>query len=332
MDEPRLVSRELNVQEVLQRYYSTLTLPLIPSNPTPPTLLDLLYVFSLISSRGFMLDTYHQIGIPPFCDMFNHSSTSAHTSLLCDADVCPTCGSLPACPHDQSDPDRLQGLSPEYLDKITEEGESVDMRAERDIAAGVEVFSCYEEGLTPAKALVGYGFLPSDANGMKVDWGAREILDEASGPVFMQVLQNGRVESEAFKDEQGAGSDEERLLGQFPKGQGGLFELRGNGQISINTFTAIYIRTAIQEGTEFEDLEDLEQAIIRDISVLQADCNLPNIDTPSQVLRAVIKAIGGLLQDRLNGMYKPGYKAEEIERMILVSTCFSLLMYIALTI
>lgn len=99
----------------------------------------------MISTRGFVIDDYHTIGLLPLCDLFNHSTSAPHTSLLSDAGVCPLCGSLQECAHN-ADTGRESKSQGRQDGAGTEEG-VVDMRVERRVKRGEEVMSCYEEGV-----------------------------------------------------------------------------------------------------------------------------------------------------------------------------------------
>lgn len=282
-----------------------------------------------------MLDSYHQIGIPPYCDMFNHSSTSAHTSLLCDVGVCSECGSLQPCQHDELDsngrPERLEGIEPAYLARMAErgEGEQVDMRAERDISAGVEVFSCYEEGLTSAKALVGYGFAPSEPTRSRISWGPWDILDKSSAGRFIHIMKRGVITAELFGDDKEEDWEFSKPLFR-PGGSAALgsFDLSmdGDGTLSIDLLTAIHARTFHKWRRGLDNFNDQDDAVIRDAKALQAVADaqlglagLKRLGDETGTLRPLIRAVVQLLEDRLGAAHRPELSPEEIEKEILVS-------------
>lgn len=180
----------------LKHYYANTLMALLPSTstststsdlPSTPTLREFLHAYSLVSSRGFVIDAYHTIGMIPFCDMFNHSSSAPHTALSVDAGVCETCGSLLRCEHDQvadvedEMPERLADLSQAYLGTLQAEGvaDKVDMRAHRDIKAGEQIMSCYDEDKSNAALLVDYGFI-DDRSNTRVPW--RLGVPDGPGP------------------------------------------------------------------------------------------------------------------------------------------------------
>jgi hypothetical protein len=100
--------------------------------------------------------------------MFNHSTSDPHTSLLTDGCVCIECGSLQECQHPSN---RLDGLDGRY---ISSSENVVEMRAEREIKCGEQVFSCYEEAVGDGKLLVEWGFI--EGKEAEITWTPREVL------------------------------------------------------------------------------------------------------------------------------------------------------------
>jgi hypothetical protein len=61
-------------QEDLHLYLQA-TVDFFPStafSKQPPTQLDMLYAYSLVSSRAFQVDVFHVAAIVPLADAFNH--------------------------------------------------------------------------------------------------------------------------------------------------------------------------------------------------------------------------------------------------------------------
>lgn len=103
--------------------------PLTAFSPTPPSQLDMLYAYSLVSSRAFQVDVYHGAAIVPLADAFNHQelnnvcfevSRISPCNLLVDIQtdaagrqsddfVCEDCGSLATCEHDD-----IEGVEPRW--------------------------------------------------------------------------------------------------------------------------------------------------------------------------------------------------------------------------
>lgn len=111
--------------------------------------------------------------------MFNHSTSNPHTSLLTDGCVCTECGSLQECQHPSN---RLDGLDGRY---ISSSENVVEMRAEREIKCGDQVFSCYEEGVGDGKLLVEWGFM--EGKEPEITWTPREVLSGAALRDFVGI-------------------------------------------------------------------------------------------------------------------------------------------------
>jgi hypothetical protein len=194
----------------------------------------------MVSSRGFALDTYHLIGLIPFCDMFNHSTSAPHTSLTVDPNVCEECGSLLRCEHDGPNPDRLESLSAEYLAKLEADGmaDMVDMRVQRNIRSGEQVFSCYDEEHADAELMVEYGFI--EGRNTSITWNHREFLNPRYPETiqrFMSLLE--RIPEPELED----GYDLTPLVGP-PGEQPEPLVLRPNGELSRSLLTILFNKMA----------------------------------------------------------------------------------------
>lgn len=194
----------------------------------------------MVSSRGFALDTYHLIGLIPFCDMFNHSSSAPHTSLSVDSNVCEECGSLLQCEHDGPNPERLESLSAEYLAKLEADdmADMVDMRVQRNIRSGEQVFSCYDEEHADAELMVEYGFI--EGRNTSITWNHREFLNPRYPETiqrFMSLLE--RIPEPELED----GYDLTPLVGP-PGEQPEPLVLRPNGELSRSLLTILFNKMA----------------------------------------------------------------------------------------
>ncbi|BGP36196.1 hypothetical protein JCM10450v2_000094 [Rhodotorula kratochvilovae] len=146
-------------QSVLRRFYDTIALPLLSSLPStsaspvsPPSFTTFQHAYTLVSSRAFQVSSFHPLALVPLADAFNHSDPP-HVHLASDAWVCPECGRLDACPHD----DESAGAT--AAAREAREEETVDMVSEREIDPGEEVFNTYGSGLSNAHLVAAYGFL-----------------------------------------------------------------------------------------------------------------------------------------------------------------------------
>ncbi|TFK82917.1 SET domain-containing protein [Polyporus arcularius HHB13444] len=147
-------------------YYKFDVEPLLFSHDLVPSLSGFLHAYSLVCSRAFLVDAYHGLSMVPVADAFNHAQNN-HVQLASEYDVCPECGSLAECPHDQEDsiePSRHEHPAEDVMD-------TVDMVAVRPIPAGVEIFNTYGAHLGNAALLARYGFVLDGCEADKVTFG-----------------------------------------------------------------------------------------------------------------------------------------------------------------
>ncbi|KAG7448678.1 SET domain-containing protein [Guyanagaster necrorhizus] len=125
------------------------------------------HAYSLVSSRAFLIDAYHGLSMVPIADAFNHSQEN-HVHLESEYDVCPECGSLKECPHDDE-----PSLAPENLE------DHFEMVSNTLIPSHGEVFNTYGETLSNAQLLLRYGFILDVNDNDQVIWGIDELLEDA---------------------------------------------------------------------------------------------------------------------------------------------------------
>jgi hypothetical protein len=263
----------------------------------------------MVSSRGFALDTYHLIGLIPFCDMFNHSSSTPHTSLSVDANVCEECGSLLRCEHDEPNPERLQSLSAEYLAKLEADGmaDMVDMRVQRNIRSGEQVFSCYDEEHADAELMVEYGFIEGGITA--ITWSYRDFLDPNHPEIaqrFMSLLQ---------RDPDPEGHEvvyEKPLVGPpYPAGQGPEpLVLRPNGEISRSLATILFNASA-------DDQHSIEQVGDHlDLVLHKLNHQDPS---PRPGLQRMVHGVCDLIEKRLASFHRNDMSLDELSDHVQVS-------------
>jgi hypothetical protein len=263
----------------------------------------------MVSSRGFALDTYHLIGLIPFCDMFNHSSCTPHTSLSVDSNVCEECGSLLQCEHDEPNPERLQSLSAEYLAKLEADGmaDMVDMRVQRNIRSGEQVFSCYDEEHADAELMVEYGFI--EGRNTSITWNHRQFLDpERPERIqrFMSLLE--RTPEPELED----GYDLTPLVGP-PGEQPEPLVLRPNGELSRSLITILFNWSA-EDYDSFEYQGEMFDRVVRHLKYRRREDRCP------QTLR-MVDGVCELVEKRLATFHRHKDPTQDIEDYVEVSTC-----------
>ncbi|GAA5849142.1 hypothetical protein JCM9279_005802 [Rhodotorula babjevae] len=153
-------------EAVLERFYNDVALPLLSSLPSTslaslPSLSTVLDAYTLVASRAFQVSSFHPLALVPLADAFNHWDPP-HVHLASDAWVCPECGTLGACVHDdEGEPEREResALGPPRTSSARDEAETVDMVCERDVEPGEEVYNTYGGALSNAHLVAAYGFL-----------------------------------------------------------------------------------------------------------------------------------------------------------------------------
>jgi hypothetical protein len=131
------------------------------------------HAFSLVSSRAFVVDAYHGLSMVPIADAFNHIidnhvhlevkataidySHIDETHAQSDYDVCPECGAVDECTHDQNEGTSVAGIAgtPAMSPSLKP---TYDMVTNTGVPPGEEVFNTYGETLNNAQLLCQYGF------------------------------------------------------------------------------------------------------------------------------------------------------------------------------
>ncbi|GEM12249.1 SET domain containing protein [Rhodotorula toruloides] len=146
--------RRIGMNRTRLRDFYTSALPLLlrQARTTAPSFEVFALAYYLVSSRAFQVDAYHSLALVPLADVFNHSDPP-HVHFASETWVCPECGKLDRCEHDDAGE-----LVPNADVKIAAEDDTCDMVVEQAIEAGEEVFNTYGQ-LSNAKLLASYGFL-----------------------------------------------------------------------------------------------------------------------------------------------------------------------------
>ncbi|KAJ7490544.1 hypothetical protein FB451DRAFT_621547 [Mycena latifolia] len=134
-----------------------------------PTLADFYLAYARVSSRSFLVDSYHGLSMVPIADAFNHAQEN-HVHLESDFDVCPDCGSLQRCVHDDTTADfdsrpTIAGDAEEFYEMV----------ANMAIPPNTEVFNTYGETLSNAELLVQYGFILEGNDNDRLTWTLHDL-------------------------------------------------------------------------------------------------------------------------------------------------------------
>lgn len=264
----------LTYQADLQSYY-TLTsphLPLTSAHPTASPFLAFIHCFTLISTRAFVIDLYRPTALVPFADILNHSSTP-HTSLASDDFVCHICGSLSRCSHDPINPDGIPyrllaaDIGERQREQLAKNGggqeDTVEMRAEREVSEGEEVWNSYGE-IGDAALLAEWGFLGGEYAGEGLTWeiediggdkGLEELWQRVSEPVqhckrsdrvngtdsnlFTALCGNGQAKPPNSDNDE----NNSTLIALPNSSRPNLLSLSLSGQISFPLFLLLYLHS-----------------------------------------------------------------------------------------
>ncbi|KAI9230137.1 MAG: hypothetical protein DHS80DRAFT_29083 [Piptocephalis tieghemiana] len=135
----------------IQEDYTTVVQPLIqayPSTfPAPHFTLEVYReVSSVVASRAFQVDNYHEDAMVPLADVFNHKTKGEHVHLENDGEVCPACGAGDGCIHhsatddddDEEDEDEDEGegeeVEEDQLDSLIDISPSSDSDSDSEDA------------------------------------------------------------------------------------------------------------------------------------------------------------------------------------------------------
>jgi len=201
---------------------------------------------------------------------------------------------------------------------MEKEVDSVDMRSEREIKEGEEVFNSYGRGIGDARLLVEWGFIEGEFAGHGLEWGVDEILtsllregDDVKEikKAWKEIVEKGSVALELYPDGD-LDEDTERLISPplTSSSDDLILNLNHNGQVSLNIWIALYLLCRPSPTTL---TERIELDIVTSVNALETANISPNptLDaTTIETSRLVVR----LLKKRMEGMYRPEMPMEEL--------------------
>jgi hypothetical protein len=200
------------------------------------------------------------------------------------------------------------------------EVDSVDMRSEREVREGEEVFNSYGRDIGDSRLLVEWGFLEGEFAGHGLEWSLAELLSnsgrgkQGSGKsikeVWEDIVTRGGVALELYPDEDPDDDGQKLICPPITTSSSDpehILNLNHNGQISLNIWIALYLR--------FHSLptysEELEAGIIKSVNALEMANISPN-PTLDATSIATSRLVVNLLKGRSNGMYRPEVPMEAL--------------------
>lgn len=305
----------------LEQFYENTKHLLRPtkSYPKPSPLEAYFHAYSLVSTRAFLIDLYHTLALVPFADILNHCSEH-HTSLASDDFVCHICGSLATCTHDSSSltgvPERLAHLDERSRRKIESEPDSVDMRVERSAEGGEEVMNTYGEGISDSRLLVEWGFVQGEFAGEGISWDLEEVIghdiDGLHG-IWREIVTRGAVTLDLFPDMDMLDRDVEdhHLIGQPSTKDPTMLNVDQEGRISLNIWIAIVLSHLPPSKRSSSHVDDTLIASYRMLEGLTIGSEKIQLKPTHHVFKT-IESVVRLIQSRLNSLYRPDDKVEDL--------------------
>ncbi|KAJ3747324.1 hypothetical protein DFH05DRAFT_799461 [Lentinula detonsa] len=170
--------------ESIRKYFNEIVVPTtarfsmkIAAGFLQPTFHQFCRAFSLVSSRAFLVDAYHGLSMVPIADAFNHLDDH-RVHLETEYEVCPECGSLQQCPHDQSTELSSNHPTPNNSnDKPIQNDDTYDMVSNATISPHSEVFNTYGETTSNAQLLAQYGFSLDVNENDSISWDFDDLIN-----------------------------------------------------------------------------------------------------------------------------------------------------------
>jgi hypothetical protein len=186
----------------------------------------------------------------------------------------------------------------------------VDMRVQRNIRSGEQVFSCYDEEHADAELMVEYGFI--EGGNTAITWSYRDFLDPNHPEIaqrFMSLLQRDPG------PEGNEGECEKPLVGPpYPAGQGPEpLVLRPNGEISRSLATILFNASA-------DDQHSVEQ-IGDDLDLVLRKLNNEDA-SPHPGLQRMVYGVCDLIEKRLAAFHRNDMSLDEFSEHVQVSLLF----------
>ncbi|OWZ58582.1 hypothetical protein C356_01178 [Cryptococcus neoformans c45] len=313
-------------------------LPPTSTDPLPSPFLAFVHAYTLISTRAFLIDLYHLTALCPFADLLNHSAFP-HTCLASDDFVCYMCGSLNVCEHDLSRPDgldengtprRLAHLPQVEIIRLKNENDNIEMRLERQVKKGEEVFNTYGD-IGDGRLLAEYGFIGEEFADSGLTWEMEDIFPN-SRDLHFNIIGQGWVDfceklssvichGDGLSDwTEGIGDVDEDLLCPQELSNPGLLNLDQSARLSIVMFALCHLR--VDQGAIPSDehliveyfqyvMAGVVPELARSWTELQQTGGIKTCQPSSTTIRTA-RFVYQLLQSRLNAMYEPQLSQAEL--------------------
>ncbi|QRV88873.1 SET domain protein [Ceratobasidium sp. AG-Ba] len=315
-----------SISQNIFKYFNEVASPILATIGYQTTILNFRRAWSLVSSRSFRVDTYHGLAMVPIADAFNHT-TENQVHMETDFDVCPVCGALQSCPHDEEDEAPLGPGPTENAPPPLED--TCDMVINAPVQAGDEVFNTYDANLPNSVLLARYGFIIEGNEFDYIGW------EPASLPHNLQICTTARWDELArvwtsdLLDETSLVCDPTELSatlsshassdthgGNTPRTP--QYKLNSDGLVSVDLWVLAAI--CALKATDASCLDTVLRSRLEQLAAIQVHVENGELINPGipQVLQ--LRLIANLIQDmcrsRLLGMYKPELSVAECGNLL----------------
>ena len=199
------------------------------------------------------------------------------------------------------------------------EVDSVDMRSEREVGKGDEVFNSYGRGIGDGRLLVEWGFVEGEFAGHGLEWTIDEVFANAersengvenTKAVWEEIVRRGAVALELYSDDDIDEDGEKLICSPVDDNDGStpVLNLNHNGQISLTIWIALYLS---QRPAPTSATSTLETELVNSVNALEMANISPN-PTLDPIITNTCRRIVSLLKRRREGMYRPEIPMEEL--------------------
>ncbi|CAE6454752.1 unnamed protein product [Rhizoctonia solani] len=293
-------------------YYNRVACPIFYQAGRKVTLSDFRRAWSLVSSRSFRVDSYHGLAMVPIADAFNHIGEN-QVHIETDFDVCPICGSLQSCPHDEDD-QQIPSLS----EGKTDLENTCDMVMNAPASAGDEIFNSYDTNLPNSTLLARYGFILEGNEHDYVSWDAVSLPPSMQGYTRAPSEEFTGIWTEELLNDTSLVYDYHNTPGtsvytdstwHIPNPTKPHYRVNSDGLVSIDLWTAAAVCSVKMAGGNH--LGSISKHSLMELARVQVALeNSENTDAGDLAtvwlqLRILANLVQDLCRSRLEGMYRP---------------------------
>ncbi|KAF8705418.1 hypothetical protein RHS03_05409, partial [Rhizoctonia solani] len=317
------LSTGCTISQTISDFYYQVANPTLNQAGHKATLDDFRRAWSLVSSRSFRVDSYHGLAMVPIADAFNHIGEN-QVHIETDFDVCPICGSLQSCPHDEEE---IQGSSNLTEGKTVLEN-TCDMVMNAPVSTGDEIFNSYDTSLPNSTLLARYGFILEGNEHDYVSWDTTHLppsmqgctaslLEELAG-TWTEELLNASSLVYDFRNPFGSSvHTDSTLYVQGPAHRVPRYRINSDGLVTIELWVTAAVCSV--KATSDNDLGLISKSSLGRLATTQVavennedvDLDPDNLATTLLQLRILANLLQNLCRSRLEGMYMPELSISE---------------------